>query len=127
MRRCQGITGSGKRCERLIGPSQTHCYSHDETRAKERRENASKAAKARYATPCAEIVAVREQLSTLAEDVRQGKVTTAKGAVVAQILGVLLKTFEQARKQAEFDEIRVEMGELREMFERQREARNNYG
>jgi hypothetical protein len=56
-------------------------------------------------------------LRELAEDVVADRVTTAKGSVAAQILGVYLRAVEQERKQMEFDELRCEMVELREMLE----------
>ena len=53
----------------------------------------------------------------LAEDVVAERITTAKGSVAAQILGVYLRAVEQERKQREYDELRGEMVELREMLE----------
>ena len=124
-RRCQGITPSGKRCERIVGASQTHCFAHDPSKAQARSENAAKAARSKRGSPSEEIVELREQLRGVAEDVRGGKVTTAKGSVIAQILGVLLRTFEQQRKQAEFDEIRGELAELKELVDA-RQRGNRY-
>jgi len=123
VRRCQGITSQGRRCEKLIGSSATLCFLHDPEAAQKRSEMASKAAKARHGGgERAEIVELRQELRELAEQIRQRKVTPGIGSVVNQVLGTLLRTFEQQRKQAEFDEIRHEMGELRSLFEQQRSA-----
>jgi len=66
---------------------------------------ASKAAKARHSTPSDEIVELRQELRDLAEQIRQKKVTPGVGSVVNQVLGTLLKTFEQQRRQQEFDDV----------------------
>ena len=121
-RRCQGITSQGKRCEKLIGAGQNLCFLHDPASAEKRKEMASRAAKARHGGgERAEIVELRQEMRELADKVLDRKVTTGVGSVVNQILGNLLKTFETQRKQVEFDEIRGEMTELKELFERQRD------
>jgi hypothetical protein len=56
MNQCQGIKSDGTRCERLIGASQEYCYSHDNSRAAERKTNATKAAKSKTGL---ELVAVK--------------------------------------------------------------------
>jgi hypothetical protein len=116
-RRCQGITSQGRRCDKLIGSSATLCFLHDPEAAQRRKEMASKAAKARHGGgERAEIVELRQEMHELAQEVRARKVTPGVGSVVNQILGNMIKTYEQQRKQVEFDEIRHEMGELRELF-----------
>jgi hypothetical protein len=79
-RRCQGITSQGKRCEKIVGPAQTLCFLHDPTRASERSELASKAAKARHASPCDEIVEIRQEMKSLADLVRRRKSLWGWGA-----------------------------------------------
>ena len=115
-RRCQGITASGKRCEKLVAGSHTHCFSHDPTKAQRRSEAASKAAKAKHAETCAEILEIRENLKSISAGVLKGTITTAKGSVVAQLIGVLLRTFDEQRKQIEHDELRKEVDELKARF-----------
>jgi hypothetical protein len=60
MARCAGTKADGTPCERIIGASQTFCYSHDDTRRKERSKNASVAAKAKLK----ELHEIKEQLRT---------------------------------------------------------------
>jgi len=48
--------------------------------------------------------------------VLKGTITTAKGSVVAQLIGVLLRTFDEQRKQIEHDELRKEVDELKARF-----------
>ena len=42
MPRCRGNKEGGTPCERIVGASQDHCYSHDPDRAAETRRNASR-------------------------------------------------------------------------------------
>jgi hypothetical protein len=114
MNQCQGIKADDTRCERLIGASQEYCYSHDKSRATERKTNASRAAKSK-AGP--ELVAIKRQLKEIAEGVLVGRISTGEGSVAAQVLGVYLRACEQERKQREYDELRGEMVELRGMLE----------
>ncbi len=121
-RRCQGITSQGKRCEKIVGPAQTLCFLHDPTRASERSELASKAAKARHASPCDEIVEIRQEMKSLADLVRQKKVTVGVGSVVNQILGNMLRTFDQERRQREFDDLERRLAEVERMHARKRDT-----
>lgn len=126
-RRCQGITSQGKRCEKIVGPAQTLCFLHDPTRARERSELASKAAKARHASPCDEIVEIRQQMKSLADLVRQKKITVGVGSVVNQILGNMLRTFEQERRQKEFDDLEKRLSEVERMHARKRDTPTESG
>lgn len=120
-RRCQGITSQGKRCEKIVGPAQTLCFLHDPTRASERSELASKAAKARHASPCDEIVEIRQEMKSLADLVRQKKVTVGVGSVVNQILGNMLRTFDQERRQQEHDDVLRRLGEVEKRYTQSRD------
>jgi len=115
--RCQGIRSDGQRCERVVGASQQFCYSHDASRREDRRASASKAAKSKLSS---EIVAIREEIREIMDAVREKKLTRGDGAILLQGTGMLLKTVSEARKQSEYDEIRGEMAELRQLFEAQR-------
>ena len=125
-RRCLGITSSGQRCERVVGPSQRHCYHHNPEEAQRRKENASKAAKAKHGGgEQAEIVELRQEMRELADKVLDRKVTPGIGSVVNQILGNMIKTFEQQRKQEEHAELRKEVEELKSRFEVRRTSGGN--
>jgi hypothetical protein len=112
MRKCSGIKAEGTRCERLVGPSQEYCYSHDESRASERSRNASVAAKAKNAA--SELVQAKARLRELAEAVVEGEVTTARGSVAAQLYGVYLRAIEQERRQKELEEFEERLASLEE-------------
>ncbi len=114
MPRCAATKGDGTSCQAIVKESQQLCHAHDPARADQRRRAASKAGKSRTG---GEISSIKARLRELAEDVVAERVTTAKGSVAAQILGVYLRAVEQERKQREYDELRGEMDELREMLE----------
>jgi len=120
--RCQAKKADGSRCERVIGAEQRYCYSHDKSRAAERKANASKAAKSKLSS---EIVAIRVEIRQIMEDIRSRKLTRGDGAVLLQGTGMLLKTVKEAREQTSFDEIRGEMEELRELFEHNQRSRGD--
>jgi hypothetical protein len=71
MPRCAGKKEDGSPCERIVGASQTHCYSHDPERAAERRRNASRGGRSKAN---AEIAGLKAQLKKLAADVLSGEV-----------------------------------------------------
>ena len=119
MSRCAATKGDGTPCQAIVRESQQLCHAHDPARAEQRRRAASKAGKSRMG---GELPAIKARLRELAEDVVAEKITTAKGSVAAQILGVYLRAVEQERKQREYDEIRGEMAELRELFEARRDV-----
>jgi len=121
-RRCQGITATGRRCEKLIGPSQTFCFSHNPEKAEERSALAAKAAKSKHITPCDEIVEIRQEMKSLAGLVRQKKVTVGVGSVVNQILGNMLRTFDQERRQKECDDLERRLAEVERMHARKRDT-----
>ena len=114
MPRCTATKGDGAPCQAIVKESQQVCHAHDPARADQRRRAASKAGKSRTG---GEISVIKTRLRELAEDVVADRVTTAKGSVAAQILGVYLRAVEQERKQLEYEELRGEMSELRELFE----------
>lgn len=110
MKKCDAIKQDCGRCERLVGPSQSYCYSHDPNRAEERRQAASKAAKAKNAG--SELVEIKAHLKEIAEGVVEGTLQTGRGSVVSQIYGVLLRAIEQERKIKELEELEERLAAL---------------
>ena len=127
LRRCQGITAAGKRCEKVVGPSQTHCFSHDPDKASERSALASRAAKSKHSTPCGEILEVRAKLRSIADGVLERRIPQALGSVASQVLGVYLKTFEQERKQREFDDLERRLEAVEKMYSRKGDPTDSDG
>jgi|SRR5215203_5282339 len=88
MPRCNGSKPDGTPCERIVGASQSYCYSHDPARSEERHRAASKAARSK---PNREIQDIKTRLSELADNVLNGDVDKGVGAVASQVLNVYLR------------------------------------
>jgi len=112
--RCQGFKADGTRCERIIKASETLCYSHDESRSAERKANARRAGKGNLSQEVAE---ARDEIKKIMEQIREGELSRADGSVLLQGAGLLLRAVTEARKQNEYDEVRAELRELRELYE----------
>jgi hypothetical protein len=115
MARCAALKPDGNPCERIVGAAQGYCYSHDESRAGERRANASKAAKSKAHT--GELSEVKAQLRTLADDVVAGNIDKGRASVAAQVLGVFTRVVEVERKIREQDELLERLGALEQAIQ----------
>jgi len=109
MARCVAIKANGGRCERVIPDEHERCFSHDESRAGERRANASKAAKSKGST---ELGDVKRQLRDIADAVLEGRLDKGRGSIAAQVLGVYIRAVEQERKIREQDELEERLAAL---------------
>jgi hypothetical protein len=123
MPRCAGIKRDGGQCTAIVNGSQTYCYQHDPSRADERRRNASKAARAK---PSRELAEIKGKLSELADGVLEGAVERGTGAVVSQILNVLLRAVSVELKVREVEELEGRLEELERVLE-QRKDSNRWG
>src|SRR5215212_4117187 len=110
LRQCSAIKADGVRCGRLIPPHKEHCYSHDESRAQERRETAIKAGRVRSAG--GEIAQIKGRIRELADGVVDGTVDKARASVAFQGFGVLARVIELERKQKEIDEVEARLAAL---------------
>jgi hypothetical protein len=124
-RRCQAITAGGQRCQKIVGGSQSFCFSHDPDAAKRRSENARKAARAKHTGPCDEILEARRQLKEIADNVLNRKLTPALGSVASQILGTYLKTFQEERKQREYEDLEKRVAEIEKRYNQRRDRRDD--
>ena len=104
MARCAGSKPDGTPCERIVGASESHCYSHDPERSEERRRNASKAARSK---PLSDLVMLKQKLVTLGDDVLAGKATRGDAAVAATCYGTAIKCVEALVKVRELEESRL--------------------
>ena len=118
MPRCSVSKADGTPCQAIVKESQQLCHAHDPARASQRRRAASKAGKSRKG---GELPAIKDRLRELAEDVVADKITTAKGSVAAQVLGVYLRAVEAERKMRETEELEKRLEELEELLKRQRQ------
>jgi hypothetical protein len=114
MARCAGIKRDGGQCTVIVNGSQTYCYQHDPARADERRRNASKAARSK---PSKELGDIKQRLSDLADDVLEGRQDKGIGAVVSQILNVLLRAVSVELKVKEVTELEERLEELERALE----------
>src|SRR5829696_3996008 len=124
MPRCSANKADGTPCQAIVKESQQLCHAHDPARADQRRRAASKAGKSRTG---GEISAIKARLRELAEDVVADKITTAKGSVAAQILGVYLRAVEQERKQREFDDLERRLEAVEKMYSRKGDPTDSDG
>jgi hypothetical protein len=117
MPRCAGIKRDGGQCTAIVNGSQTYCYQHDPSRANERRRNASKAARSK---PSRELAEIKGKLSELADGVLEGAVERGTGAVVSQILNVLLRAVSVELKVREVEELTERLEALEGVLETRR-------
>lgn len=105
---CSGITRSGGRCTRSAEGPNGLCWLHDPTRSEERRRAASKAGRAK---PSREIAGVKALLSSLTDQVLDGKLDKGAAAVANQLINTRLRAVELERKIKETQELeeRIEL------------------
>src|SRR5215218_3112786 len=101
MTKCGAFTAKGRPCRALVRLGSDFCPAHDPARANARRRAASKAARSK---PGGEIRALKEQLRTLTDDMRAGRVAPKVGAVVAQAANVYARLIQLEMKVKEIDE-----------------------
>src|SRR5829696_10380242 len=109
MPRCAGRKEDGSPCERIVGASHTHCYSHDPKRAAERRRNASRGGRS---MANAEIAGLKAQLKKLAADVLSGEVERGAATAVNQIINSQARLLELERKIRETEELEARLEAL---------------
>jgi hypothetical protein len=114
---CGTEKSNGLPCERIVSKPGEPCYAHDESRKADRKRSASTAAKSKLSS---EVVAIRAEARQIMADLREGELDRGDANVLLQGCNILLRTVDQGRRQAEYDEVRREMAELRELFENQR-------
>src|SRR5215203_984205 len=119
MPRCSHTYANSSQCRRIVSAEQKHCYSHDPTRASERRQNAARGGKAKAS---GELGRVKARLQTLADMVAEGQMDRADAAVISQIWGTYLRALSTEMKQKE----QLELIERLEGLE-QRKGERRYG
>jgi hypothetical protein len=117
MPRCAGRKEDGSPCERIVGASQTHCYSHDPERAAERRRNASRGGRSKAN---AEIAGLKAQLKKLAADVLSGEVERGAATAVNQIINSQARLLELERKIKETEELEARLEALEAVLKARR-------
>jgi hypothetical protein len=118
MPRCRANKDDGSPCERIVGASQTYCYSHDPARQHERRRYAARGGKAKAS---GEIGRLKANLQALADATLEGSVDKGVAAVTGQIWNIYLAAIRTELKVREVEELAREVEELRLMVEMNKE------
>ena len=127
MAKCSGITRTGTRCEGVAIRGSDYCYQHDPDRAEERRRNASKGGRrGGRGRPAVELATLKEKLTTLADDVLEGRVDRGNAAVASQVLNTVIRAIGMEMRVREVEDLGRQVEELREMVEAGKERRR-YG
>ncbi len=100
------------------------CISHHPDHAETRERISSLGGKAatRRSPASLEIEGIKTDLHTLAQDLRENKVSPGVGTVIVQVYNALLRSIEQDRKVRELDEIEERLRRMEERTETRRAA-----
>jgi hypothetical protein len=109
--KCPAITRSGNACKGVVRPGDTYCVAHDPARAGERKRSASKAGRSKQSQ---EVPELKAELKTLADQVREERITTGSAAVVNQIINTRARLIETEMKVREHTELEERIAALEE-------------
>lgn len=127
MSRCAGIRADGGRCGAQAIRESQWCFNHHPDYEEQRRRRASRGGKrGGRGRPQVELAAIKERLSTLADDVLTGGVDRGDAAVVSQVLNVYLRAVSVELKAKEQQDLMERLEELESLLERENEGRR-YG
>ncbi len=112
MARCSAIKADGQPCRGIAATGTDYCPAHDPARAEARKRSASKAARARHGAASGEIAELKDALTALYDEVRNGAVQTRVGAILCQILNAQIRAVETGRKIKETEELESRIEEL---------------
>jgi hypothetical protein len=120
MAKCAAITAAGGACKGTPVSGGSYCYVHDPATKAERKRSGSRGGRlGGRGRPQMEIAGIKKQLQTIADGVLDGSVNRADGAVVAQILGVLIKAMNTELAIKEQLEVVGRLEELEDELQRQ--------
>src|SRR5215203_2039539 len=111
MARCSGTKPDGTPCERIVGASQSYCYSHDPSNAEARQRNAARGGKSTNA-PRRELKEIKAQVRELVAEVRAGRIDKGDAAVMGQLLNVALRALSVERAWYEADELEARLNAI---------------
>lgn len=117
--RCTAIKKDGSRCTKDAEPGGARCWSHNPANEEERRRIAARGGRATTAVlaerrgPAAqEIRELKDELRTLARDVKEGEVPPPVGTALNQICNTLLRAMDQERRTKEAGELESRLAAL---------------
>src|SRR5215217_5795535 len=111
MPRCSHTYADSSQCRRIVSAEQEYCYSHDPSRASERKRNAARGGKAKAR---GELGRVEARLQALADMVEEGQMNRADAAVISQIWGTYLRAISTEMKLKETLELQERLEALEE-------------
>jgi hypothetical protein len=115
--RCSHTYADSSQCRRIVSAEQQLCYSHDPSRASERKRNAARGGKAKAS---GELGRVKARLHALADMVEEDHMDRADAAVISQIWGTYLRAISTEMKQKEQLELVGRLEALEEGLEQTR-------
>src|SRR5829696_1836167 len=119
MPRCSHTYADSSQCRRIVSAEQEYCYSHDPSRASERKRNAARGGRAKAS---GEPGRVKARLQTLADMVEEGQMDRADAAVICQVWGCYLRALSVELKVREATELIERLERLEEAAERKSEG-----
>ena|SRR5215203_637344 len=119
MPRCSHTYADSSQCRRIVSAEQQLCYSHDPSRASERKRHAARGGKAKAS---GELGRVKARLQALADMVEDGQMDRADAAVISQIWGCYLRALSVELKVREATELIERLESLEEAAERKNEG-----
>lgn len=128
MAKCSGITQAGTACRGIPIDGSSYCYVHHPDHTEERRRHGRRGGKrGGRGRPQAELSAIKERLSTLADAVLEGSVDGQAAAVAGQLLNTVIRAVGMETKVREVEELTREVEELRDLLEAKKEGRRRNG
>src|SRR5215204_2294643 len=119
MPRCSHTYADSSQCRRIVSAEQQLCYSHDPSRASERKRNAARGGKAKAS---GELGRVKARLQALADMVEDGQMDRADAAVICQVWGCYLRALSVELKVREATELIERMDLVAEAAESNNEG-----
>jgi hypothetical protein len=118
MARCSGIRADGGRCGAQAIRSSEYCVNHHPDYEDARRRRNSKGGKrGGRGRPAVELASLKERLTTLANEVLEGKVDRGNAAVAGQLLNTVIRAIGMEMRVREVEDLQRQVEELREMVE----------
>ncbi len=108
----------------VVPPGAAYCVAHDPARSEERKRNAARAGRSK---PNRELAAIKDRLSSLADDVLEGRVDRGDAAVAGQLLNTVIRAVGVELKVREQQDLIERLEDLETLLERQDERRGRYG
>src|ERR687898_507125 len=127
MARCSGIRADGGRCGAQAIRSSEYCVNHHPDYGDARRRRNSKGGRrGGRGRPAVELATLKEKLTTLADDVLEGRVDKGNAAVASQVLNTVIRAIGMEMRVREVEDLGRQVEELREMVEANKGSRR-YG